>query len=957
MAYVYKKFTAQDYAIVPFNAHKQYNFTSASAASNQVTYFDARWTSESIDFYSGNSGSDDTINNIKYNQLDHLFYRNYKRNISNRFGNSPNIKYLNHKRELHENVNILSVPAGLYGYEIKPETFRLNTSSSKSSRNFVVDDGKGNLIISGTNVSDYPTDPKSQLLSVGPLRGFEYYDLNITNGYLSFDGYNSSAVHRDGKRRTNPISSYSTPDFGDEFDDSYYYNIIKYRKVNFNSKYLHRASFPTIEFNGTTSELKLPHNEKFNFNNEDTFAISFWCDVRGEFRFSGSKNDGLFTETPINFVTTQTASGIQTTATQSINDSTSFNTDGTGTGLEFKVVTFSGSYTPSEIRITSPGRGYKPGDLITVKSSSLLASSSGLDLIFQLTDESFGNSGIIDGEYLISKSTTKTVVSSPSEGTAGIFSTQTSGALQPKDTFAEPQFPFEIFVKEQNDTHVLFFKRSDGTITSTTSASFTTGSKMQHVVCQSTGTEVELYINGILQHNSTDVTTQTQNTANIYIGNKGGNLNPLSGSLSQINIYNNSLTATQISNLHSSSNGSPYVGNIFYQNGFSTITHPRYQDTLGKNGVLNYEASLTQSLDPAVTASDSTDVFMNNDGTKLYAIDPVGFTTQKIVEWNLSTAYDISTAVFVAREDISEESAAVSGHWKPDGSVLFIGDQNGKKVYAYDASTPFDITTLSYQGNDTGRFSVNYLLRGIHFDPSGKHLYICQSSTGKIHYYRLQTPFNLSKVYFQGTFDISDFTVKNSSTSEHIHGLYIVDEGYTMYLSDNNAQRGPAGIDQVYKFYLNVPYDILSANYVESYSLSDGGADDDLSVSGIYAAKNKIYVADNGTSNLHQYDISSNDSIINDLNFQGSHLIYENEYQCTVDEFEFNDTLNISARKIKSKNSQDMADFATGSLFKPYVTTIGLYNEENELLVVGKLGQPIRVSDETDTTFVVRWDS
>ena len=161
----------------------------------------------------------------------------------------------------------------------------------------------------------------------------------------------------------------------------------------------------------------------------------------------------------------------------------------------------------------------------------------------------------------------------------------------------------------------------------------------------------------------------------------------------------------------------------------------------------------------------------------------------------------------------------------------------------------------------------------------------------------------------------------------------------------------------VYKFYLNVPYDILSANYVESYSLSDGGADDDLSVSGIYAAKNKIYVADNGTSNLHQYDISSNDSIINDLNFQGSHLIYENEYQCTVDEFEFNDTLNISARKIKSKNSQDMADFATGSLFKPYVTTIGLYNEENELLVVGKLGQPIRVSDETDTTFVVRWDS
>ena len=29
----------------------------------------------------------------------------------------------------------------------------------------------------------------------------------------------------------------------------------------------------------------------------------------------------------------------------------------------------------------------------------------------------------------------------------------------------------------------------------------------------------------------------------------------------------------------------------------------------------------------------------------------------------------------------------------------------------------------------------------------------------------------------------------------------------------------------------------------------------------------------------------------------------------------------------------------------------------NELLVVGKLGQPVRMSDETDTTFIIRWDT
>ena len=102
---------------------------------------------------------------------------------------------------------------------------------------------------------------------------------------------------------------------------------------------------------------------------------------------------------------------------------------------------------------------------------------------------------------------------------------------------------------------------------------------------------------------------------------------------------------------------------------------------------------------------------------------------------------------------------------------------------------------------------------------------------------------------------------------------------------------------------------------------------------------------------------STGGGIIQNLKFQGSHMIWENEYQCTIDEHEFNDTCNISARKIRSNQSQELANFATGSLFKPYVTTIGLYNEENELLVVGKLGQPVRCSDETDTTFILRWDT
>ena len=50
-------------------------------------------------------------------------------------------------------------------------------------------------------------------------------------------------------------------------------------------------------------------------------------------------------------------------------------------------------------------------------------------------------------------------------------------------------------------------------------------------------------------------------------------------------------------------------------------------------------------------------------------------------------------------------------------------------------------------------------------------------------------------------------------------------------------------------------------------------------------------------------------------------------------------------------------DNVTGSSFNPYVTTVGLYNESNELLVVGKLATPYPIPDNTDITFIVRWDS
>jgi hypothetical protein len=89
--------------------------------------------------------------------------------------------------------------------------------------------------------------------------------------------------------------------------------------------------------------------------------------------------------------------------------------------------------------------------------------------------------------------------------------------------------------------------------------------------------------------------------------------------------------------------------------------------------------------------------------------------------------------------------------------------------------------------------------------------------------------------------------------------------------------------------------------------------------------------------------------------YQAETTIYQNQYVCRVNENDFNYTLNPSATISASTGSY--IDAVTGSDFRPYATTVGLYNDRDELLVVGKLSTPYPVPPNTDISFVVRYDS
>jgi len=131
-----------------------------------------------------------------------------------------------------------------------------------------------------------------------------------------------------------------------------------------------------------------------------------------------------------------------------------------------------------------------------------------------------------------------------------------------------------------------------------------------------------------------------------------------------------------------------------------------------------------------------------------------------------------------------------------------------------------------------------------------------------------------------------------------------------------------------------------------------------------------------------------------ELDFQSSVKNLEYEYFLDVPEFKFNKSTNItttfqrsgsitvpesgSAYKffppgnapthgLNTKSASSYGErkytatdkintFVTHSTFAPYITQIGLYNDQNQLLAVAKLGRAIKNDDELALGFVVKFD-
>jgi hypothetical protein len=238
--------------------------------------------------------------------------------------------------------------------------------------------------------------------------------------------------------------------------------------------------------------------------------------------------------------------------------------------------------------------------------------------------------------YLIAKSDTKTIIPNPGEGQSETLSTFASGNLQALDVPAENTYPFKIYYTDDVDeTGSIFFERSNGSLLSFVSTSlFYSGStdEIIHISAQKTGNELQIWKNGVKTVSGSDIDPVVckdqppTNEANLYIGSRGNIDSYLNSNLSQIMIWDGALSATQIQNVSESITGTPYIGNIFYDEGFVTINHPSYSDVLQQ-----YGSSQSQTITLNPTLGDE----FNHDISAIAFTNPTyNFTLNPLVNGN-----------------------------------------------------------------------------------------------------------------------------------------------------------------------------------------------------------------------------------------------------------------------------------------------------------------------------------
>ena len=231
------------------------------------------------------------------------------------------------------------------------------------------------------------------------------------------------------------------------------------------------------------------------------------------------------------------------------------------------------------------------------------------------------------------------------------------------------------------------------------------------------------------------------------------------------------------------------------------------------------------------------DLYFKPDGSSFFALD-LGSDT--LYSYSLSTPWDVSTASYDSVSFlVSSQSTAPRGvSFKPDGTKMFIVDTDGN-IYQYSLSTAWDISTASY---DSVSFSIPSPLTvgsGLTFNPDGSKMFIPCRGTDYVYEYNLGTSYDMSTASYN-LVRLNVIAVDNTP-----EGVFFKPSGDKMFLVG-------FGGDAVYQYSLTSAFDLSTASY-DSVSFSVFSQEYSPTGLSFKSDGSKMYVVGTINKTIYQY--------------------------------------------------------------------------------------------------------
>ena len=293
-----------------------------------------------------------------------------------------------------------------------------------------------------------------------------------------------------------------------------------------------------------------------------------------------------------------------------------------------------------------------------------------------------------------------------------------------------------------------------------------------------------------------------------------------------------------------------------------TLSNPAASGTSsGATLLLNSVATSTYDLANAVydgvsfsvAAQDTQpyEVTFKPDGTKMYI---VGITGDNVYEYDLSTAWDISTASFLQSFSVAAQDTSPLGvSFKTDGTKMYIVGGAGQDVNEYNLSTAWNLSTASF----LQRFSVaaqETSPRSVFFKTDGNKMYVIGWSGKDVNEYNLSTAWDVSTASFSQTFSVA-------AQASQPYGLFFKSDGTGMYVIDETSA-------SVFEYNLITPWDVSTASFLQSFSVS-AQETGPLGVS-FKPDGTKMYIIGYGGDTIYQYSTATPATITYDSALQWS---------------------------------------------------------------------------------------